>query len=273
MSKPTLDELLRETLADDLPADVERRLQGTVTAFLAIREAARHRGASVPWQLWPLPSGALATVSLLLACAGFIVHLSLGPSAFAGSLARVSAAVSVAAELDRVAAGGWRAVVEAPAAGASEISIEWPAPGEAVARTRDRAGRAVTLRVLRGTMTLAVGGLQDRRLASVAELAATPFAPVSELLSPGRLAERAYRAWTPLRIEPVSDGRALLFVFRDGAADRTYEVTASAGTLQPRTIRRLGPPRSGSGPRAVELVVRLDGPPAAVAAPGNNGDR
>ena len=98
-----VDALLRQALPDDLPEDVEARLQRTLEAFVASRRGERRYGRSwrFAWDWLAMMSDArrrgVAAVpaSVLLVC-GLAWHGAAGPPALAESLAQAHVTVSIA---------------------------------------------------------------------------------------------------------------------------------------------------------------------------------
>lgn len=95
-----VDLLLQETLRDDLPAEVEARLERGIERFVATRAtAARLGGAGFLGLAWARTPRAMAvTASLLLAC-GLGLQASTGPDGIVESLSGVSTAVALEREI------------------------------------------------------------------------------------------------------------------------------------------------------------------------------
>jgi hypothetical protein len=275
MTADTLDDLLREALADDLPAQVEAHMEHSLDAFVAahrphsqrrpgwrpLRELAQVVTRMIAWRPQP---GLLAAASLLLALGAIAFHVVLGPSAFASSLARFSAGVTLAREVEHLASGGCRVV--ASTTGAPSCSINWLAPGETEATVRTAAGSVLVLRIAGDTASISKDGgpvrpLDRRELLAVPELAA-----VAELLAPVELANHMYRSWRLVRTEETGDPATTRLVFREDGSAALYDVTAAAETLRPRSIRklRLGASETAEQP-TIELAAELtcDPQPAA----------
>jgi hypothetical protein len=114
------DDLVREALRDDLPAEVEARLESAVEGFAAeragarggfraspfayLRDAAARFGASAPGRvLLPVASSLLLVAGVVLTAAG-------QRNAFAESFSRMNLAVSLSEEIRRapsMACAGW----------------------------------------------------------------------------------------------------------------------------------------------------------------------
>lgn len=96
------DALLRETLSDDLPPDVEARLEQRLEGFLASR--VRGRRLTPLGHLWQaltaMPElrrrGVIAVSAAVLMACGLAWHATAGPPALAESLTRVQLTVAIA---------------------------------------------------------------------------------------------------------------------------------------------------------------------------------
>ena len=128
--KDEIEVLLRETLRDDLPAEVEARLERRVQKFMASRADFRRRsGPGLLTSILWAPSRRLvaAAASLLLAC-GFGLQARTGADGVAESLSDVSATVSLSRAIraaSSMTCKGLDAELASPAALADRIYRRW----------------------------------------------------------------------------------------------------------------------------------------------------
>lgn len=286
MKPRTLDELLRETLADDLPAEVEQRMEdalatsfdrgrrrGTAAAsrrfpVLLVESAARTLG-------WAARPQLVAAGSLLVALTGAALHVALGPSAFAASLERLNAAATLAREIEHLAAGGCRVAAKTARPDEHSYTIEWRGDGKTVATLNAGSAGAVVLRMQGESATSSDGRpMAIRRPERESRLADARFGPVEELLSPPELAERMFRSWVLLRIDESDGGATRRFVFREDGSRALYEVIADGVSLQPeRIIRHRAERRGGHELATLELTAELTCVGTSAGAVGDGGSR
>lgn len=138
-----VDELLRETFRDDLPAEAEARLERRIQRFLASRAEARRRpGLGFVGAVWAPGQRVLAVAaSLLLAC-GLGLQASAGPDRIVEPLSDVSATMTLVRAIRGATAmrctGLEDAGLASPAALADRIYRRW-----VPLRTRTRPDGAV----------------------------------------------------------------------------------------------------------------------------------
>jgi hypothetical protein len=131
-----VDLLLQETLRDDLPAEVEARLERGIERFVATRaKAARLGGEGFLGLAWAWTPRAMAvTASLLLAC-GFGLQASTSPDGVFESLSDVSVTTALAREIRGATSmkceGLEDAALASPAALADRLYRQWVLLGSA----------------------------------------------------------------------------------------------------------------------------------------------
>ena len=213
LSDDEVDRLLRDALADDLPAGLEGELR---------REArlAWRRAASPPrrarWHDWLgipatgkalLPQPALVVAALAMLGAGAAMQAAPPPLAVVESFRGHEAAALTAQALERARAMEC-AVETADASGhRTTFRIDWRAPGET--RVRFDAGAGPAERSLR------LPGGRPSVLTSAAERGAPldpAVEPVRAYLSPAALGERLATEWQRATAEAATRGAETFFV-------------------------------------------------------------
>ena len=98
-----IDDLLRQALADDLPADVEagmrRRIERFREAKAAAEATARERGAA--GRAWLFRRTVWAALSILMLIAGILLQGAKSPSPLADRIASIKAAGSGVEQIRR----------------------------------------------------------------------------------------------------------------------------------------------------------------------------
>jgi hypothetical protein len=138
-SHSDIDILLRTTLRDDLPSDVEALLNDRVETFLANRPRMTRSPltgvadwlAAVPaWiAAWPVGRALRAATAATLVACGIVLHAAGGPSVFAASVARVRESAAVWKAISRAASmrctGAARDDLGSPARFADRVYQHW----------------------------------------------------------------------------------------------------------------------------------------------------
>jgi len=223
-SDDEVDRLLRDALADDLPAGLEGELR---------REAriAWRRTASPPRRAWHdwlgipatgkalLPQPALVVAALAMLGAGAVMQAAPPPPAVVESFQGHEAAALTARALERARA--MECVVEAADAGGQRTTfrIDWRAPSET--RVRFDAGAGPAERTLR------LPGARPSVLKSAAERGAPldpALEPVRAYLSPAALGERLAAGWRRATGRAAQGAETFLVGPRSGSTGLTVAI-------------------------------------------------
>jgi hypothetical protein len=265
-----IDELLRQTLRDDLPEELERRLGAQIGRFVTERRERRPGGRLlVLWQwvrssaegpaLWPSRRLALALSSVLLVAAGFVLQSARGDDVFASSLTRASMANLLSREIRHAAGVDLEVSVLGQADRTRSWRIRWIGP----TRSRADAGNGVE-----GPLSLEISAdgaaLVDtarppsERAARSEQLLRATLGPALPLISASTLADRIYREWVLVESSAMPEEGRVRCLFRDEAEGAEYEVVVEVRTFRPRVVRRfsLGPPGKARS-RVLEVDAEL----------------
>ncbi len=267
-----VDELLKETLKDDLPAEAEPRMKMRFAEFREKADEPGHRTATRPAKSWRklfLPEyspaavrwifnrQALALLSVFMLAVGGFLQATGQRSVLAESLTSLRTSVSVAANTRQSGSMECRAHVAVEEGVPSDYVLRWIQPGMARVDVQKAGEVRETLWITDGEF-IVTDHLKNtsQKFANLEQLRNSVFQPVMDFISPARLAGNMEHGWRLERFEQKAGSRQGTFIFLNHEKGTHLEMTVDLDSYLPIRISRLRPSTGKGGP--AEELMRLD---------------
>jgi hypothetical protein len=258
--EPDLEKILKEALEDDLPPEVEARMN---RQFLNLKCTLDRPESPADANEWPWMHGVfrkeiLAVVSAVMMILGVVMHLSEPQSALAHSIEQLKVIVTISMNLNRAAF--MDCTVLKPEAGGENVSyhVLWRANGDARVDMVS-AGGAQTIWISDETISFAASDGGSIRSMPLKTIAPGPvWQPAMEFRTPALLAkqmEERYGLMQAGERRVTGSGEFLIIGKEDG---HVVEIAVDARTYLPKTLKKyaLDPGRT-NGNRICLMEVRF----------------
>lgn len=238
--EPDLDDLLKQTLKDDLPPEAEARMN---RHFLNLKRSL-DRTAHLPepdgwlWMRGPFKKEILAIASAAMMALGLVMQLSGSQSAMAHSIEQLKVIVTISMSLNRAAF--MDCTVLEPRAGSKSASyrVRWSAAGDTRMDLVSTDG-AQTIWISNETISFADSDGGAVRSMPIETMAPGPvWQPAMEFMTPMLLAKHMKEQYGVMQAGGRSGAGSDEFIIIGREDRQTVEITVDARTYLPKVLRK-----------------------------------
>jgi len=240
---PDLDKLLKQALKDNIPPEVEARMNRQFLNLKRTLDRPESLAKADEW-LWmggPLQRKILAVASTVMLILGVVMHLSGSQSALAHSIEQLKVNVTVSVNLNR--AVFMDCTVLTPEAGGENTSFHvlWRANGDARVDMVSTAG-AQTIWILDETILLAGSDGSSIRSMPFKTIASDPeWQPAMDFRTPVLLAKHMEERYGLMQTGARGGAGSGEFLVIGQQDQQAVEITVDAKTYLPKVLKKYAP--------------------------------
>ena len=239
--EPNLDKLLKQALKDDLPPEVEARMNRRFLNLKAILDRPEQSAEPDGW-LWmrgPLPREILAVASAVMLILGVVMQPSGSQSALAHSIGQLKVIVTISMSLNRAAFMDCT-IRKKPGAGGAQSSyhVRWRAPGDARMDMVSADG-AQTIWISNETISFADSDGRAVRSIPIETMTQGPvWRPALEFVTPTLLAKHMEEQYGLMQAGERSGAGSDEFLIVGREDRQVVEITVDARSYLPKVLKK-----------------------------------
>lgn len=252
-----INNLIKKTLKDDLPLDVESSMKKQLTLFRKKMEqsAPQHRmeigkafgrlfqGEGPPWIQWMFKKSILASVSIIMVALGGFLQISGSHSALAESISLLETSVLVSDQVSRIGSMECSMQVSTKNDTSLIYSIQWLSPNLARVDVKKPDKTIIKTMWLKDEEITIADNIKNtlRKGNNFDEINDPQFQPVIGFLSPLDLVERMYGRWQLKQYKQHGDCEWGTFFITIPEEKALLEITVDLCTYLPINIKKFLP--------------------------------
>ena len=269
-----IDDLLKQTLKDDLPPDLERRMKKQLKLFREKMEQPQQQrreetngalwrlfhGEGLKWMKWMFKKQVLAPVSIIMIVLGAVLQISGPSSVLAESISLLKTSVIVS---DRVShAGSMECSMQVPAENEQHLkySIQWLSPDLTRVQVKKQNKHIIkTMWISEKEITIVDHATNTlRKVENVNQIDDPEFQHAMDLLSPLDLLERMEGKWRLKQYKQHGDCEWGTFTVAVPEEKILLELTVDLCTFLPTNFKKfLANPKKESGEGKILMNVNF----------------